>query len=359
VPRLKILSGAEQMLFDRPPRVSAAERRRIFELPVAVWSAADEIEPLSSRVGFLVSAGYFRLTRRFFPPSDFHERDISYVAARLKIDGSRFERAPYSVRTARRHRSQILELAGFRPFDSDAAQLLESELETMSRSHPGPVQLFWRAADWLVAKRIEVPTSFRLTDAVSRAIQQHGRAIAKLSADAMTDEVRSLLDSMFLRDEADPSQSPFRLTLLRKLSQSTRPAKIRERLGDLEVLTELHAKVAPILSVMKLGPDGIRYFASSVARMRTTNLRRRSDDDIRLHLLAFIAHQYYRLHDNLVDVLLGSVQTSENAAVREHATGASMSVNGMTVQRRSCWTISTQRFSRSYVRYGKPSSMIC
>jgi hypothetical protein len=105
VPRLKILSGAEQMLFDRPPRVSAAERRRIFELPVAVWSAADEIEPLSSRVGFLVSAGYFRLTRRFFPPSDFHERDISYVAARLKIDGSRFERAPYSVRTARRHRS--------------------------------------------------------------------------------------------------------------------------------------------------------------------------------------------------------------------------------------------------------------
>jgi TnpA family transposase len=318
VPRLKILSGAEQMLFDRPPRVSAAERRRIFELPVAVWSAADEIEPLSSRVGFLVSAGYFRLTRRFFPPSDFHERDISYVAARLKIDGSRFERAPYSVRTARRHRSQILELAGFRPFDSDAAQLLESELETMSRSHPGPVQLFWRAADWLVAKRIEVPTSFRLTDAVSRAIQQHGRAIAKLSADAMTDEVRSLLDSMFLRDEADPSQSPFRLTLLRKLSQSTRPAKIRERLGDLEVLTELHAKVAPILSVMKLGPDGIRYFASSVARMRTTNLRRRSDDDIRLHLLAFIAHQYYRLHDNLVDVLLGSVQTSENAAVREH-----------------------------------------
>jgi len=230
------------------------------------------------------------LTRRFFLPSDFHDRDISYIAARLKIDGSRFERAPYSVRTARRHRSQILELAGFRPFDSDAAQLLESELEIMSRSHPGPVQLFWRAVDWLVAKRIEVHTSFRLTDAVSRAIQQHGRAIAKLSADAMTDEVRSLLDSMFLRDEADPSQSPFRLTLLRKLSQSTRPAKIRERLEDLEVLKELHAKVAPILSVMKLDPDGIRYFASSVARMRTTNLRRRSDDDIRLHLLAFIAH---------------------------------------------------------------------
>jgi hypothetical protein len=106
--------------------------------------------------------------------------------------------------------------------------------------------------DWLVAKRIEVPTSFRLTEAVSRAIQQYGRAIAKLGTDAMTGEVRLLLDSMFLRDDTIASQSPFRLTLLRKLSQSTRPAKIRDRLVDLGVLKELHAKVAPILSVMKL-----------------------------------------------------------------------------------------------------------
>jgi hypothetical protein len=75
VPRLKILCGAEQMLFDRPPHLSATERRRIFELPTAVWSAADKIEPSFSRVGFLVSVAYFRLTRRFFLPSDFHDRE--------------------------------------------------------------------------------------------------------------------------------------------------------------------------------------------------------------------------------------------------------------------------------------------
>jgi hypothetical protein len=43
VPRLKILSGSEQTLFDRPPELSAAERRRAFELPVAFWSAANRI----------------------------------------------------------------------------------------------------------------------------------------------------------------------------------------------------------------------------------------------------------------------------------------------------------------------------
>jgi hypothetical protein len=33
VPRMKIINGTEQMLFDRPPQMSGVERRRVFELP--------------------------------------------------------------------------------------------------------------------------------------------------------------------------------------------------------------------------------------------------------------------------------------------------------------------------------------
>ena len=318
MPRLKILNSAEQMLFDRPPQLSSAERRRAFELPVAVWSAANDIQSAPSKIGFVVSAGYFRAARRFFPASDLHDRDVAYVAARLGIDASEFSQAAYSTRTRQRHRPQILELAGFRPFDGEAARALGTELESMAKSHSRPAQIFWRAVDWLVSRRIEIPTSFRLTDAVSRAVQQRGRTITKLAAEAMTSEVRLLLDGMFLRDEAATNQSPYRLTILKRLSQSTRPTKIRERLMDLGVLQELHTKVAPILSVLNLGSEAIRYFASSVTRMRTTDLRRRADDDIHVHLVAFIAHQYYRLNDNLIDVLLTSVRTFDNAALREH-----------------------------------------
>ena len=318
MPRMKILDGTEQMLFDRPPQMSGAERRRVFELPVAVWSAAHEIQSLPGRIGFLVSAGYFRSARRFFLAADFHERDITYAATRLGIDAAGFNHAAYPARTRQRHRLQILELSGFHPFDGETVQLLETELATLARSHSTPALIFWRAVDWLVSRRIEIPTSFRLTEAVSRAVQQRGRAIATLIAQAMTGEVRLLLDSMFQRDETAASQSPYRLTLLKRLSQSTRPTKIRERLVDLGVLKELHATVAPILSALNLGSEGIRYFAGSVAIMRTTNLRRRADDDIHVHLVAFIAHQYYRLHDNLVDVLLTSVRTFENTTLREH-----------------------------------------
>ena len=172
MPRMKILNGAEQVLFDRPPELSGAERRRVFELPAAVWSAANDIQPVSGRIGFLVSAGYFRSAKRFFLPSDFHDRDIVYVAARLGIDAAGFNRTEYSARTRQRHRPRILELAGYRPFDGDTARLLETELEAMARSHSGPDRIFWRAVDWLVSRRIEIPTSFRLTAAVSSALQQ-------------------------------------------------------------------------------------------------------------------------------------------------------------------------------------------
>src|SRR5271163_4637113 len=112
---MKILNGSEQMLFDRPPELSAAERRRAFELPVAFWSAANDLQSESGKIGFLVSAGYFRAARRFFLTCDFHDRDIEYVAARLGIEASGFDHAAYSARTRQRHRPQILELAGFFP----------------------------------------------------------------------------------------------------------------------------------------------------------------------------------------------------------------------------------------------------
>jgi hypothetical protein len=126
MPRMKILNGAERMLFDRPPQLSSAGRGRVFEPPVAVWSAANDIQSMSGKIGFLVSAGYFRSARRFFLTADFHDCDIAYVAARLGVDASGFDHTAYSARSRQRHRLQILELAGFRPFDDAVGEFAEA-----------------------------------------------------------------------------------------------------------------------------------------------------------------------------------------------------------------------------------------
>ena len=49
-----------------------------------------------------------------------------------------------------------------------------------------------------------------------------------------------------------------------------------------------------------------------------SQLHQRSDPDRHLHAIAFVAHQFAKIQDNLVDTLLVSVQAHRNACQREH-----------------------------------------
>ena len=84
------------------------------------------------------------------------------------------------------------------------------------------------------------------------------------------------------------------------------------------MLEELHRELQPVLSGLNLGAEGIRYYAGTVIKSEIFQLTRRSDEDRHVHVIAFIAHQYYRLQDNLVDVLLNVVKNAQNSAQREH-----------------------------------------
>jgi hypothetical protein len=110
--------------------------------------------------------------------------------------------------------------------------------------------------------------------------------------------------------------SAYRLTLMKKLSQSTKPSKVKERAGDLALVERLYQSLKPVLDELALNQDGIQYYAHSVIKSEIFQLTRREEKDRYLHLIAFIAHQYYRLQDNLVDVLLTSLQSFQNGALR-------------------------------------------
>lgn len=70
--------------------------------------------------------------------------------------------------------------------------------------------------------------------------------------------------------------------------------------------------------MLDLTPDGIRYYANAVLKSQVFQVTRRADDDRYLHLVCFIAHQFYRLQDTLMDILLKVVQNVLNAGKRHH-----------------------------------------
>ena len=79
MPRMRILTTNEQELFDRPPLFNHCDRKRFFDLPKGLLDIADSLRTPSGQIGFLLMCGYFKATKRFFQPHDFHERDVDAV----------------------------------------------------------------------------------------------------------------------------------------------------------------------------------------------------------------------------------------------------------------------------------------
>ena len=59
------------------------------------------------QLGFLLSAGYFKAAKRFFPPSPFHRRDIEYLLRQLELVDLRFDFADYNPRPRQFHEVTI------------------------------------------------------------------------------------------------------------------------------------------------------------------------------------------------------------------------------------------------------------
>jgi hypothetical protein len=312
---MRILSAADQARLDRPPVLDSAERKRHFDFPQTALETAKSLRSPIGRVGFLLAYGYFRAARRFFASEDYHPRDIAYVARLIGAAPEAFEANAYKETTRLRHQRLVLDLQGFRVFDTEAEARLVTEIATMARAYLAPRMIFGRCVDFLIEQKIQVPGVRRLTDLIRQQLADRKRLLMDVVKALLTPSILGILDDLFDRDDGE---NQYKLGLLKKISQSARPTKVRESAEDFRAVSELYAEVGPVLEALDLGAEGVRYYAGGVLRSEMFQLRRRADADRHLHAIAFIAHQHHRLHDALVDQLLSVVQSFETAAARDH-----------------------------------------
>ncbi|WP_246086394.1 Tn3 family transposase [Roseinatronobacter monicus] len=89
-------------------------------------------------------------------------------------------------------------------------------------------------------------------------------------------------------------------------------------MADFEVLSELHDRLDAVLSILDLGTAGIRYFAGSVLRSEIFQMQRRERNDRHIHAAAFVAHQFYRCQDNIIDLWFSVMASFKSAASRDY-----------------------------------------
>ena len=322
MPRMKVLNNVERDTFETPPVFNSVERKRCFDFPVTLQEIANGLRSPTNQLGFWLTCGYFRATRRFYPARVFHPRDLGYLAERAGFDANT-TLASYDKQIIARHQVLILDFYGFHPFKVYGRAALSADIARLVKAQIKPKVIFFRAIELLIREKIEVPSYFPLATLVLRAINHHNRTLVATVRHLLTAETRALLDSLLQQPAADAGSAPgktsaYKLTGLKKLSQSTRASTVKDRIADLDIIERSYRSLQPLLEGLALGPNAIQYYAQSVIRAEIFQLTRRDEKNRYLHLAAFVAHQYYRMQDNLVAVILTTMQRLQNRARRAH-----------------------------------------
>ena len=156
MPRMQILSAAEQLVFGTPPNFNAAQRKAAFDLPGNFQKEVEKLRDPIHQIGFWLNAGYFRNKRQCFEPENFHARDIAHVATRLGHDVALFSPAAYLARSRQRHCKIIANLSGFRAMDDGHEACLVEAIDRHVAAHDRPNVIFYAAVEKLTAEKIVV-----------------------------------------------------------------------------------------------------------------------------------------------------------------------------------------------------------
>lgn len=142
------------------------KREQFVILPKGLVDIAKGLRTPDSQIGFVLMCGYFKATKRFYQPHDFHARDIAFAAHQPDLPERDFQPPQYTETTRLRHQRQILDFHGFVSFDECAGKGLAIEIATMARTHLKPRLIFERCVDFLIQQHVQVPTSRRLMDLI-------------------------------------------------------------------------------------------------------------------------------------------------------------------------------------------------
>lgn len=317
--QMRILDYSEEQKFENPPEFNNLDRKRFLTFPDEIISQFEKMKVDTKKAFFLLTFGYFKATNKFYP-NRYNEKDLKYVCMKYSLPVDEISIDAYDRQTYSIHKRMILEYFGFNNFTNKYLATVMDEIKPLVRSHVKTRDIFHATVEFLIKSRIEVPSYFQISTIIINALSEHKDRLVKTIENTLTEEKKELLDSLLekvLDDKTGKEINRYKLTWLKKFSQSTRPGKIRLNIHDLKTLRDLYNELEFTIRSLDLSHDGFTFFANSVIKFNYIQVERRDEEDRYLHLISFIVHQFYRLQDTLIDIFLQAHQTIVNSAIRE------------------------------------------
>jgi len=324
MPHLKILNQSDKKDFDNPPKFNGEERKRFFYLSNWPMEFVESLRTPTNKVCFILQFAYFKATNKFFAARKFHQNDIEFVARRLKVTTDQIDFSKYTRTTFERHQKDILDILGFRQFDNHSKELLQNEALALASKQIKTRLMFMSLVDFLRNRKIEIPSYRTLADLITDALRDFEKSLIETIKSRLSIDEKQLLDGLLeIGEEYTDGEKQgtkikrYKITLLKKSNQSTRPSKIKANIQDFQCLESLFKEIEPLIDSLNLSSELIQYYAQVVIKSRGFQMSRRESRRYLL-LMAFVTYQYYQLNDILTEVLMQSVQSTLNTTERDH-----------------------------------------
>ncbi len=306
-----------QKSHDSPPEFNAPQRQRHLYIDLAFEEQVlSRVRGAANKAFCALAYSYFKITYQFFDKPN--NRDLKYLARRFKCQKT-LKWNDYQRDTRNNHQALILEFLGYKPFNTlDSVAKAKLIINRYARVKKKFRDCFYHLASELRREKIEIPSFQVLKSLINECFKKHKDKLLSIVEKELTQYDKDILDQLFDNEVPDDSVAiRYRLTLLKKFTQSLRPNKIAKNIAAFDVLYDLFLISAPIVDKLDLNSEGIRHFATSVQKSQIFQIKRRKDENRYLHLVTFVVHQFYRLHDILVDTLIASVTSAYNIAERQ------------------------------------------
>jgi len=321
---IKILNNNDIKTFENPPQFNGEERKRFFYLPTWAKDLVESFRTPTNQVGFILQFGYFKASNKFFLARKFYQKDIEFIANRLDYQLDKLELENYTTGSFLRHQELILSNVGFQKFGAYGKNFLQKEAQKLCSRQMKPRLMFMSLVDFLRSQKVEVPSYHAFEEVITNALRIFETTLIEDIERHLSSEEKRLLDDLLEfgeeytdGDKQDSKIKRYKITLLKKSHQSTKPSKIKANIKDLQYLEGLFKKLEPIITTLNLSSELIQYYAQVVMKSRGFQIHRRESRRYLL-LISFVSHQYYRLNDVLIDALLQSVQSTKNTTDRDH-----------------------------------------
>ena len=308
--RLAFLSPTEKRKFDSPPVFTKEQRHAYFVVTEDIRRTLSQLRTTTNKVGFLLQLGYFRHCGKFFVPSAFRGRDIQYVKKLLSVTDE-FNSDRYPSARILQHRSRILTLLDWTPFDKSNATLLAERIQLLAQQQLKPEQVFVAAIDFCWKQHIEIPTYHQLSTVITDSFNIVESSLLNTLASELREDERSSLEVLL----ANPKTHWLPLLgQIKQVNQSLRAKDIQQNVNACRTLKDYFGQFRSIYDTLDLNQQATEYYAAWVQKATLTQVKQFPNPQKRhLHLLAFIKHQYYCRQDVLMDIFLKSVRTATNA----------------------------------------------